>query len=158
MPTVNGPDEITDLEAGNDKVFYSDSSGVVTELALGAADTVLTSAGTTSAPTWETPAGGDTLSFTANGALTAGNAASLDADGKVSAAANTLAGNAIGSTPFTAYDATSYFIQVGNNDQAYDVVNNVHVSWGQDWNGAAWGGFEIRCITSNASNNTFVIQ
>ena len=52
MPTVNGPDEITDLEAGNDKVFYSDSSGDVTEVALGAAATVLTSAGATSAPTF----------------------------------------------------------------------------------------------------------
>ena len=52
MPTVNGPDEITDLEAGNDKVFYSDSSGNVTEVALGAAATVLTSAGATSAPTF----------------------------------------------------------------------------------------------------------
>ena len=52
MPTVNGPDEITDLEAGNDKVFYSDSSGNVTEVALGVAATVLTSAGATSAPTF----------------------------------------------------------------------------------------------------------
>ena len=52
MPTVNGPDEITDLEAGNDKVFYSDSSGDVTEVALGAAATVLTSSGATSAPTF----------------------------------------------------------------------------------------------------------
>ena len=52
MQTVNGPDEITDLEAGNDKVFYSDSSGDVTEVALGAAATVLTSAGATSAPTF----------------------------------------------------------------------------------------------------------
>ena len=52
MPTVNGPDEITDLEAGNDKVFYSDSSGDITEVALGAAATVLTSAGATSAPTF----------------------------------------------------------------------------------------------------------
>jgi hypothetical protein len=52
MPTVNGPDEITDLEAGNDKVFYSDNNGDVTEVALGAAATVLTSAGATSAPTF----------------------------------------------------------------------------------------------------------
>ena len=52
MPTVNGPDEITDLEAGNDKVFYSDNSGDVTEVALGASGTVLTSAGATSAPTF----------------------------------------------------------------------------------------------------------
>ena len=152
----------TMLDSGNNKVFYANTSGVITELPLGAANEVLTSQGATSAPNFSAiPTPTPTfaaLSFTANGALTAGNAASLDADGKVSAAANTLAGNAIGSTPFTAYDATGYFIQVGNNDQAYDVVNNVHVSWGQDWNGAAWGGFEIRCITSNASNNTFVIQ
>ena len=42
----------TMLDAGNNKVLYSDSSGDITELPLGAANTVLTSAGATSAPTF----------------------------------------------------------------------------------------------------------
>lgn len=50
MPTVNGPDEITDLEAGIDKVFFSDSNGDVKEVSLGATGTVLTSTGLTADP------------------------------------------------------------------------------------------------------------
>ena len=42
MPTVNGPDEITTLDAGDDKVFFSDSNGDVKEVALGASGEVLT--------------------------------------------------------------------------------------------------------------------
>ena len=145
----------TEMTANNWKLFYSNGSGAVQELAL-AASGVLTANGTSAAPTFEA-VGGDTLNFTANGGITAGNAASLDADGKVSAASNTLAGNAIGSTPFTEYDTTVYHTQVGNNNQAYDVVNNVHVLWAQDYD-SGWGGFEMRCITSNSSDNTYVIQ
>lgn len=45
------------------KVFYSDGSGDVTELSLGASGTFLQSNGTSSAPTFETPAGtGDVTS------------------------------------------------------------------------------------------------
>ena len=32
MPTVNGPDEITTLEGGDDKVFFSNSDGEITEV------------------------------------------------------------------------------------------------------------------------------
>ena len=79
----------TEMTANNWKLFYSNGSGAVQELAL-AASGVLTANGTSAAPTFEA-VGGDTLNFTANGGITAGNAASLDADGKVSAASNTLA-------------------------------------------------------------------
>ena len=41
------------------RMFYSDAAGDVTELALGATSTVLTSAGLASAPTWEAAGGGD---------------------------------------------------------------------------------------------------
>lgn len=44
------------------RVFYSDGSGVVTELALGASGKVLQSNGAAAAPTWETPAGGGSTS------------------------------------------------------------------------------------------------
>ncbi|MBI4947771.1 MAG: hypothetical protein HY840_15375 [Bacteroidetes bacterium] len=42
----------TDHSAGNWKVFYSDGAAHIQELALGSANQVLTSQGTTSAPTW----------------------------------------------------------------------------------------------------------
>ena len=130
MPTVNGPDEITTLEGGNNKVFYSNNSGEITELALGASGTVLTSAGTDATanpPTWETPAGGDTLSFTANGALTAGNAAVLDADGKVSAAVNTLTGNTIGATTFTNWHTATWAVQTGYSTSVYDPILDMNI-------------------------------
>lgn len=40
------------------RIFYSNGSGVVTELAFGTSGQYLKSNGTTSAPSWETPAGG----------------------------------------------------------------------------------------------------
>jgi hypothetical protein len=46
----------SDHTAGNHKVFYSNGSGEVVELALGDSGKVLQSNGATSAPTWETPA------------------------------------------------------------------------------------------------------
>ncbi|MBK25033.1 MAG: hypothetical protein CME70_20725 [Halobacteriovorax sp.] len=99
MPTVNGPDEITTLEGGNNKVFYSNNSGEITELALGASGTVLTSAGTDATanpPSFVATAGGAEGTFVANGSITAGRAVVLDAAGTVSQLANTLVANAVG--------------------------------------------------------------
>lgn len=45
----------SDHTAGNYKLFHSDGSGDIQELAIGAVDKVLTSAGASSTPTWETP-------------------------------------------------------------------------------------------------------
>ena len=50
MPTVNGPDEITTLTGGDDKVFFTDSDGNVQEVSIGATGTVLTSTGLTADP------------------------------------------------------------------------------------------------------------
>lgn len=56
----------SDHTATANRVFYSNSSGQVTELALGAANTVLTSNGTTSAPTFSAlPSGGSKTYFRA---------------------------------------------------------------------------------------------
>lgn len=83
----------SELTAGNDKVFYSNSSGVVTELALGDSGTVLTSNGTTSAPTFTASAAGGSRSFTATGAISgAGLLVAENADGTVSTVADTRAG------------------------------------------------------------------
>jgi len=50
---VSVPD--TSITGGNWKVLYTNSSGAVTELAVGTAGTVLTSAGASSAPSFATP-------------------------------------------------------------------------------------------------------
>ena len=50
---VGGSTTLTDFSGGNWKTIYTDGSGDVTELALGASGKVLTANGTTSAPTWE---------------------------------------------------------------------------------------------------------
>jgi len=59
--SVQPGDPITDLNGGNWKVVYTNGSGDVTELALGAAGTGLRSAGTTSAPTFATPMTGSEI-------------------------------------------------------------------------------------------------
>ena len=101
MPTVNGPDEITSLEGGNDKVFYSNNSGEITELSLGASGTVLTSAGATSAPTWEVLNAGGSIYETTTGdavAIALGDVVNLKSDGTVVKIQTTYsAGMAIGS-------------------------------------------------------------
>tara|TARA_R110002020_G_scaffold418376_2_gene627624 strand:- start:1143 stop:2843 length:1701 start_codon:yes stop_codon:yes gene_type:complete len=89
MPTVNGPDEITTLEGGNDKVFYSNNTGEITELALGAADTVLTSAGATSAPTWEAAAGGSEITLNSSAAIALGKFVVLETAGTVKEVSST---------------------------------------------------------------------
>jgi hypothetical protein len=53
----------SDHTAGNWSVFYSNGSGQVTELALGSANTILTSNGTSSAPTFTAPAAGGTKTY-----------------------------------------------------------------------------------------------
>ena len=47
MPTVNGPDEITTLTGGADKVFYTDSNGDVKEVSIGTDGQTLVSTGAT---------------------------------------------------------------------------------------------------------------
>jgi hypothetical protein len=51
-------DSITALDASNHRLFYSDGSGNVVELAFGAAATVLTSNGASSAPSFQAAPGG----------------------------------------------------------------------------------------------------
>ena len=165
MPTVNGPDEITSLEGGNDKVFYSNSSGEITELALGAADTVLTSAGATSAPTWAAAAGGAEGTFVANGSIAAGRAVVLDAAGTVSQLANTLAANAAGDG--TTNNSGSGWSQPiwGQSTPAgtsyYDKSQNHHVRMTQNyqWPGSPYyggirlSGFETASGALTTTNN-----
>ncbi len=55
---------IIDVPATNWNVFYSNGSGVITELAIGASGLILKSNGTASAPTWQTDAGAGLTFFT----------------------------------------------------------------------------------------------
>jgi hypothetical protein len=155
MPTVNGPDEITDLEAGNDKVFYSDSSGDVTELALGASGTVLTSAGATSAPSWVATAGGAEGSFTAYGSIAAGRAVVLDAAGTVSQLANTLVSNAAGdgTTNNSGYGWSSpmWGMSTSSGRGYYDKSVNHHVRVNQNYQHPTvpwYGGIQLSGFTT----------
>jgi hypothetical protein len=90
----------TMLDAGNNKVFYANTSGAITELPLGASGEVLTSQGATSAPNFSAiPASGGTKEMTATGAISgAGIAVALNSDGTVSTIADTRAD---GSRPAT---------------------------------------------------------
>jgi hypothetical protein len=90
MPTVNGPDEITTLKGGDNKVFFSDSSGGVQEVDIGDTSTVLTSAGLTANPEFSAiPASGGTKEMVATGAIaSAGISVALNSDGTVSAVAD----------------------------------------------------------------------
>ena len=73
----------TMLDGGNNVVYYTDSSGDVTELPLGASGTVLTSAGATSAPTFSAAAsvGNNMALFTNNTGVESG--ATIGAAGTV---------------------------------------------------------------------------
>ena len=73
-PVVASKFKITAFEGGNHKIFYTDGSGVITELAHGTNNYVLTSNGTTSAPSWQEAAGssGDITGVTAGVGLSGG--------------------------------------------------------------------------------------
>jgi len=63
------------------KIFYSDGSGDIQELALGAAGKVLQANGVAAAPTWETVSGGSGITrtqVTTSGSITLGATASTD--------------------------------------------------------------------------------
>jgi len=60
---VQPNDPITDLNATAHRLFYSDVSGNITELAFGTSGLFLKSQGATTAPTWDTPAGGGNTYF-----------------------------------------------------------------------------------------------
>ena len=84
------------LNGGNNKVYYTDSSGDVTELALGAANTVLTSAGATSAPTFS---GVSTLSGLFNEKILYTNNSGVLTELALGADGTALVGNGTTSAP-----------------------------------------------------------
>ena len=155
MPTVNGPDEITSLEGGNDKVFYSNNSGEITELALGASGTVLTSAGATSAPTWEAAASGGVYSTTTHSgstAITAGDVCVLMSDGTVKEVGTSFVdGITMGTN--TAGSSTLGYPPNSTSDWCEDNLGNIWVVSG-DGSGAAELYLTAITVTSSGSTPT----
>ena len=95
----------SELTAANWKLFYSNGSGAVQELAL-AASGVLTANGTSAAPTFEAPASGGIRSFTADGAIgSAGLIVTENADGTVSTITDTRGGGTQTTLALTAQSA-----------------------------------------------------
>ena len=126
----------TMLDAGNNKVFYANSSGAITELPLGAANEVLTSQGATSAPNFAAIPSGGSIAMTSSGSITAGNMVVENTDGTVSTVTNTLQEWAITSTA-----SLSGYAYGMNHKAVYDDANNVTC-------------YAYR--NSNDSNNTWV--
>ena len=158
MPTVNGPDEITTLEGGNNKVFYSNNSGEITELALGASGTVLTSAGTDATanpPTWEAAASGGIYATTTNSgstAITAGDVCVLMSDGTVKEVSSSFTdGITIGTN--TAGSSTYGYVPSYKSAWCEDNLGNIWVVSG-DGSGAAEMYLTALTITSSGSTTT----
>lgn len=96
-------DSITNATATAWRVFYSDSGGVITELALGADGTFLKSNGASSAPTFATPAGSGDVSKV--GTPVNNQIGVWTGDGTIKGDANLT------------YDGTSFNLATGKNFQ-----------------------------------------
>ena len=159
MPTVNGPDEITTLEGGNNKVFYSNNSGEITELALGASGTVLTSAGTDATanpPTWEVSSSGGVYSTTTHStstAITAGDVCVMMSDGTVAEVTTSYSGGLTLGTD-TAGSSTLGYVPQGWGSWCEDNLGNIWVVSG-DGTGAA--GIYLTAMTITASGSTTTV-
>lgn len=98
-PRLHTMTSTTDHSAGNWKVFYSDASGQVQELALGANNTFLRSNGPTVAPSWAATGGGGVTFATLVGgtntfaSMTVGTGASLQVTGNGIIQATEFMGN-----------------------------------------------------------------
>lgn len=104
------------LTGGNWKVFYTNGSGVVTELVLGAANTLLTSAGATSAPTFTSTITSPTLSGTVAGTPTWASNQAIT----LSTAAQ---GNVTSLGTLTAVNTSGNMVMSGAGDHSVDVSN-----------------------------------
>jgi hypothetical protein len=128
----------TDHTAGPWKVFHSDASGQVTELALGAANAVLTSNGPAAAPSFQT------LSATTTNA-------------------NNLTGGVAGAIPYQSAPGTTAMLSAGTSGQVLRSNGSAAPSWdsfGTSGNTAGavvardgFGNFSAGTITANLTGN-----
>ena len=125
----------TEMTANNWKLFYSNGSGAVQELAL-AASGVLTANGTSAAPTFESAASGGSIAMTSSGSITAGDMVIENTDGTVSTVTSTLQ-----SWSMTSTVSLSGYAYGMNHKAVYDDANSVTC-------------YAYR--NSNDSNNTWV--
>ena len=111
--------ELNQLDAiTRGSILYGNASGATARLAKGGANTVLTSDGTDIS--WAAASGGGEATFTATGAITAGNPVGFNANGTVSAmqqqvGAGVLLGSGAGSGA------------VGRQPMAYDTANDKYL-------------------------------
>ena len=128
----------SDHTAGPWKVFHSDGSGQVTELSLGAANSVLTSNGAAAAPSFQT------LSATTTNA-------------------NNLTGGVAGSIPYQSGAGTTAMLSAGTSGQVLRSNGSAAPSWdsfGTSGNTAGavvardgFGNFTAGTITANLTGN-----
>ena len=180
MPTVNGPDEITTLTGGADKVFYTDSSGDVKEVSIGTDGQALISTGAT-APAFEgvtgLKGGTDKVLYTDNNgnvtelALSANAGDVLTSNGATNAPIwQAVSGGKVAMTSTGSITAGDLVVQ--NTDGTVSTVTSTLSSWALSsetaLSGYAYGtnhkavyddANSVTCYAyrnSNDSNNTWV--
>ena len=153
----------TGLTGGNWKTIYTNGSGTVTELALGSAGKVLTTNGTSSAPTWETPASGVTTMAAigatpnANGATISGSTLNLQPvsasfGGVVTTSAQTLgAGIKTFSDNVIISNVSNPKLAITNGTQYTQIFTGTSLSIFQFPNSTKFG---IQAATGAADNGT----
>jgi DUF971 family protein len=146
----------TMLDAGNNKVFYSNSSGAITELPLGAANEVLTSQGATSAPNFSAlPPAAGSITATATGAISgAGISVALNSDGTVSAVADGRVAAAASSVTNISSYSSNYTMGyvVGIYDDAADAVV---ILWMDNHDSSGtWNNYKLKTAAASISGST----
>jgi len=153
----------TGLTGGNWKTIYTNGSGAVTELALGSAGKVLTTNGTSSAPTWETPASGVTTMAAigatpnANGATISGSTLNLQPvsasfGGVVTTSAQTLgAGIKTFSDNVIISNVSNPKLAITNGTQYTQIFTGTSLSIFQFPNSTKFG---VQAATGAADNGT----
>ena len=145
----------TEITAANWKLFYSNGSGAVQELAAGASGTVLTANGASAAPTFEAAAAGGSISAVATGAISgAGISVSLNSDGTVSTTADGRSAASI--SAFS--DITA---NVGNYTTKYPVgiyddnADAVVVAWEDNVDSSGtWNNYKFKTAAASISGTT----
>jgi hypothetical protein len=153
----------SDHTAGNHKVFYSNGSGEVVELALGDSGKILQSNGASAAPTWETPASGGIGGGTGStdnailradgtgGSTAQGSALQLD-DFTTSTQNNVTLRVRQGKFAFTADASTDVITATGHN-----FSNNDRVSFSEMVGGAGLNA-AVTYFVRDLSGDTFKVS